>query len=76
MFSIITPWFERSTCFYVTISKNFEHFQYSNFENKNENRKLGYRFLVEGTSTENATFPYETPLLEANVKTNRMDFSQ
>ena len=27
-----SPPFERSTCFYVTISENFEHFQYFNFE--------------------------------------------
>ena len=29
-----SPPFERSACFYVTISENFEHFQYLNFENK------------------------------------------
>ena len=34
------PPLERSVCFYVTISENFEHFQYFNFETgflKNEN---------------------------------------
>ena len=35
-----TPPFERSTCFYVTISENFKRFQYFNFETdflENEN---------------------------------------
>ena len=27
-----SPLFKRLTCFYVTISGNFEHFQYFNFE--------------------------------------------
>ena len=31
-----------------------------------------YCFLVENTSFENASFPYKTDILEANVKTNRM----
>ena len=35
-------------------------------------RKLKYRFLVESTKTENATFPYKTALSEAYVKTNRI----
>ena len=30
--------FERLLCFYVTITENFEHFQYFNLE-KNEKRK-------------------------------------
>ena len=33
---------------------------------------MEYRFLVESTNIENATFPYKTVPLEANVKTNRM----
>ena len=33
---------------------------------------MEYRFLGESTKNENATFPYKTSLLEANVKTNRM----
>ena len=42
--------FERSTCFYVTISENFEHFQYFNFETdflENENffHKTGVPFF-------------------------------
>ena len=35
-------------------------------------KKLEYRFLVEITKIENTTFPYKTPLSEANVKTNRI----
>ena len=69
--------FERAACFYVTISGNFENFQYFNFEKKflkNEtfSKKLEYHFPVESTKFENATFPYKTALSEANVKTNRM----
>ena len=70
--------FERSTCFYVTISGNFERFQYFNFETLTfwkTNiffKKLEYRFLVESTKIENASFPYKTAISEANVMTNRM----
>ena len=35
-------------------------------------KKLEYRFLVEATMIENATFPYKTALSEANVKINRI----
>ena len=35
-------------------------------------KKLSYRFLVESTKIENASFPYKTAISEANVKTNRM----
>ena len=35
-------------------------------------KNLEYRFLVESTKTENASFPYKTAISEANVKTNRM----
>ena len=35
-------------------------------------KKLEYRFLVETTKNENRSFPFETALLEANVKANRM----
>ena len=35
-------------------------------------KKLEYRFLVESTNIENATFPYKAALSEANVKTNGM----
>ena len=72
-----SPPFQRSTCFYVTITGDFERFQYFNFETnflKNENlfQKIGQRFLAEVTEIENATFPYNTTLSKANVKTNRM----
>ena len=35
-------------------------------------KKLDYRFLVDVTEIENASFPYKTVMSEANVKTNRM----
>ena len=35
-------------------------------------KKLEYRFLVESTNIENASFPYKTALSEANIKTNRI----
>ena len=38
-----SPPFERSACFYVTISGNFEHFQHSNFETNFQ--KTGERFF-------------------------------
>ena len=66
------PPFERSACFNVTITGNFEHFQCFNFETnflKNENilQKLEYGFSVERTKIENETFPYKTGISEANV---------
>ena len=54
----------RSACFHVTISGNFECFQYFAFETnfpENENLKI-----------ENTSFPYKTAISEANVKINRM----
>ena len=44
------PPFERSACFYVTISENFEHFQYFNFktdflENENFSQKTEVQFF-------------------------------
>ena len=70
----------------MTITGNFERFQYFNFEInflKNANflknflknkfsKKLEYRFFVESTKIDNITFPYKIALTEANVKTNRM----
>ena len=41
-------------------------------ENENFFRKLEYRFLVERTKTENASFRYKTIISEANAKTNKM----
>ena len=35
-------------------------------------KKLEYRFLVENTKIENASFPYKTTILEAIFKTNKM----
>ena len=66
------PPFERSACFNVAITNNFEHFQCFNFETnflKNENilQKLEYGFSVERTRIENETFPYKTAFSEANV---------
>ena len=34
-------------------------------------KNLEYRFLVESTKIENATFPYKTALSEVNFKTNK-----
>ena len=35
-------------------------------------KKLGYRFSVESTKIENASFLHKTAMSEANVKTNKM----
>ena len=35
-------------------------------------QKLEYGFLVESTKIENAIFPYQTAISEANVKINRI----
>ena len=59
----------------MTITGNFEPFQYfkTNFLKKQTFfKRLEYRFLVESTKIENATFQYKTDLSEANVKTNRL----
>ena len=60
----------------MTVTRNLERFYYTNFQigflKKNFFEKLKYRFLVEGTTMENVTFPYNTALSKANVKTNRM----
>ena len=61
----------------MTISENFKHFQYFSFEtdylvNENFFKKLEYRFLVESTEIEYASFTYKTYISKANVKTNRM----
>ena len=67
-----SPLFERSTCFYVTISGNFERFQYYKFETdfleyENHFQKTGVPFLVESTKIETDHFyrklPYEKPML-------------
>ena len=62
----------------MTITGNFECFQYFNFETtflKKENlffKKLENSFVVESTTIESVTYPYKTALSKANVKTNRM----
>ena len=33
---------------------------------------MKYRFLIESTKIENASFSHKTAMLEANVKTNRV----
>ena len=35
-------------------------------------KKLEYRFLVESTKIENASFPYKTAISDPDVKTNRI----
>ena len=39
---------------------------------KTKSKKLEYRFSIESTKIENASFPYKTAISETNVKTNRM----
>ena len=55
--------FERSVCFYVAISGNFEHFDFETDFQENEKtffKKLEYRFLVESTKIENVSYPCKT----------------
>ena len=42
------------------------------WKTKESFRNLEYRFFVETTKIENASFPYNTAISEANLKTNRM----
>ena len=42
------------------------------WKTKNSFKKPEYRFLVESTRIENASFPYKTSISEANVKTNKV----
>ena len=64
------------TCSYLTITRDFDCFQYFNFETEfSENKHLfskNYPFLAENTKIQNATFPYKNTLSEANAKTKRM----
>ena len=69
--------FERLACFYVTISGNFERFQYLTLKQifwkaKTFFKKLVYCFLVESTKIGNASFPYKTVMSKANFKIKRM----
>ena len=62
----------RSACFHVTITGNFESFQYFNFWKtfwKTQNLPL----LVESTKIENKAFLYKTALSKANLTTNEME---
>ena len=66
--------FERSACFYVTITGNFECFQNFKFEtnsleNGNLFQKIGVCSLFESAKIEIASFLYRTATSEANVKT-------
>ena len=60
----------------MTITENFKRFQYFSkqifWKTKTSFKKLEYRFLVESTKIENASFPYKTAISEANFQTNRM----
>ena len=61
----------------MTITGNFERFQYFNFEtvfleNENPFQKNGVLLLIEIIKIENAPFLYKTTILEAIVKTNRI----
>ena len=55
----------------MTITGNFERFQYFNFETnfleKIFSKKLEYPILIESTKIENVAFSYKTALSEANV---------
>ena len=63
--------FERRYVFCLTITGNFEYFQYFNFF-QYLTKNWDNVFLVTSTKIENAAFLYKTVLSEANVKTNRM----
>ena len=61
----------------MKVTENLKRFQYFNFETdflESEIffKKLEYRFLVESTKIEKASFPYKTAVSQVNVKTNRM----
>ena len=61
----------------MTVTENFEYFQYRNFEINFSKIKpffnnLEYHFFVESTKIENVILRYKTALSEANAKTNGM----
>ena len=63
----------RLAYFYETISGNFERSQYFNFyADFLENGKLFQKTVVPFFRIENASFPYNTAISEANIKTNRI----
>ena len=64
-------------CFYAAITWNFEPSEFFNSEasflkNANPFQKTAGQFLVENAKIEIGTWPYKTPLSDANVKGNRM----
>ena len=62
-----SPPFERSACFYATISGNFERFQYSDFlENENIFQENGVLFLVESIEIESALKDWNFERLKAH----------
>ena len=61
----------------MTITQNFEHFHYFNFETdclEHENffQKTVIPFLAERIKNEKASFSCKIAISEANVKTNRI----
>ena len=74
--------FERSACFYVKITGNFERFQFFDFKtnflkNANSSQKTGILLssvLVQSTKIKNATVPYKSVLSKANVETYKTNF--
>ena len=71
------PPFERSACFYVTISEVLNIFSTLTliqifWKTKILFKKLEYRFSVKTTEIKNTSFPFKTALSEANFKTNSM----
>ena len=72
-----SPPFERLTSFYVTMTGNFDRFQYFHFEQyflktKNFFKKLEYCLLFKSTKIGNTTFPYKNNLSGVNIKPNKM----
>ena len=72
-----SPLFQRSACFYMTISGSLNIFnvvtlKHIFWKTKTFFKKLEYGFLVESNRVENASFPYKSVISKANVKTNRM----
>ena len=65
----------------MTVTGDFERFQYFYFETKflknyNFFKKLKYRFIVESTTIETAIIPWKTVMSKANVKTNSMESTE
>ena len=67
-----SPPFERSACFYVTISESFERFQ-NKFSGKRKPSSKNWSTVFQLKPLRLKTsFPFKTALSETNVKTNRM----